>query len=216
LKLKHFHLAFNAFAVVLSGCRGSWLSLAVVLFYFLVLKLFGKYRNTIKTYNLKVILFYGALSLIYLSTTSALFVYITSRITGVAQESLDISTQARVLQNQSMIDLIRHGDWFGYGISASGRVGVLGGINSASTNNVGSNWVLSLIVDTGIFCIPFLTLVIYFFIKSKNNFVNLTFMCVTTNALVSNTFYQPIFWLTFSLLIFSSKNILLANTRIDK
>ncbi len=205
LRWRGFQYLCNAAALAYSGCRGAWISILITIIIWGIIRVLRKKGNLRKTSRSKNFITFGAVFFFVIFLEEKLRPFMVSRFRGIFSDSIDISAQARVLQNQTMLNLIRDGDWFGYGISASGRVGVLGGIGLNSSNNVASNWLASLFIDTGIICIPFLVFTIFYLIKSKNLVISLAFFCLMSNALISNCFYQPIFWLFLGLTIVSSR-----------
>jgi hypothetical protein len=194
-------IILNALALIYSGCRGAWVSLVIVLIIFLFIKFVKGVNDTSrrKTKNkFKKIL---PLLFFIVLLEENIRLLISERVNGLLSKSLDISASARILQNETMLNLLKEGQIYGHGLSASGNIGVLGGLAANGTNSVGSNWALTLLVDCGIFAIPFFLLLIYLVFKNKTLTGLLVFLNIMSNALISNVFYQPIFWLSLALLM---------------
>jgi hypothetical protein len=200
-KLRWLLISLNAFALIFSGCRGAWVSLIIVFLIFQFIKYSRSFGNssirdtrTLFKRILPVLLFSILLE-------ESLRLLISERVTGLFSNSVDISAKARVLQNETMLNLLREGQIYGHGLSASGNIGVLGGVTTNGTNSVGSNWVLTLLVDCGVFALPFFLLIIYLIFKNKTLTGLLVFLNIMSNSLISNVFYQPIFWLFLAIVM---------------
>ena len=198
-RIKSLLIILNTFALIFSGCRGAWVSLVIVLIIFLFIKFvrgvndssLRKTKNKFK--QILPLLFFIVL------LEESIRLLISERVNGLFSNSVDISAKARILQNETMLNLIKEGQIYGHGLSASGNIGVLGGLSVNGTNSVGSNWALTLLVDCGIFAMPFFLLLIYVVFKNKTLTGLLVFLNIMSNALISNVFYQPIFWLFLAL-----------------
>ncbi len=113
----------------------------------------------------------------------------------------DISAQARVNQNAGMLELAQSAPWYGWGLSASGRVGVFGGVNvgEVSRNNVGSNWILSFWVEGAALALPLLAVIALAILLTARTVCAQLLLVVTINSVFSNAMYQPIAWLLLGL-----------------
>lgn len=113
----------------------------------------------------------------------------------------DISAQARVNQNAGMLELAQSAPWYGWGLSASGRVGVFGGVNvgEVSRNNVGSNWLLSFWAEGAVLAIPLIAVIAFAIALTARSMPAQLLLVVTINSVFSNAMYQPIAWLLLGL-----------------
>lgn len=115
----------------------------------------------------------------------------------------DISAQARVNQTDGMLQLINTAPWYGWGLSASGRVGVFGGVNVAdvSRNNVGSNWLFSYWAEGAVLSLPLIVVFAAALLLTAKTVQAQLFLVVLVNSLFSNAMYQPIAWLLLALCV---------------
>ncbi|OZD51056.1 hypothetical protein CH252_15855 [Rhodococcus sp. 06-1477-1B] len=113
----------------------------------------------------------------------------------------DISAQARVNQNAGMLELAQSAPWYGWGLSASGRVGVFGGVNvgEVSRNNVGSNWILSFWAEGGVLSLPLFAVIAVAIALTARTISAQLLLVVLINSVFSNAMYQPIAWLLLGL-----------------
>lgn len=125
-----------------------------------------------------------------------------STMIGTVQED-DISGQARIRQNDSLMTLADSVPVYGHGISAAGRVGAWGQIDAVgeSQNNVASNWILGMWVDGAWFAIPLIAfLVVLALIRLRTIPGQLLTFCLIS-SLFSNAVFFPVTWLLVALAI---------------
>lgn len=125
-----------------------------------------------------------------------------STMIGTVQED-DISGQARIRQNDSLMALADTVPVYGHGISAAGRVGAWGQFDAVgeAQNNVASNWILGMWVDGAWFAVPliaFLTSLALIRIRTIPGQL-LTFCLIS--SLFSNAVFFPITWILVALAI---------------
>ena len=200
-KTRWLLVSLNSFALIFSGCRGAWVSLVIVFIISLLIKFIRGSNNSsrLDTKNrFKLIL---TVLIFSIFVEESIRLLISERVNGIFSSSMDSSTTARILQNETMLNLLKEGQIYGHGLSASGNIGVLGGLTTNGTNSVGSNWVLTLLVDCGILAIPFFLLIIHLVFRNKTLTGLLVFLNIMSNALISNVFFQPVFWLFLAIVM---------------
>lgn len=125
-----------------------------------------------------------------------------STMIGTVQED-DISGQARIRQNDSLMTLADSVPVYGHGISAAGRVGAWGQFDAVgeAQNNVASNWILGMWVDGAWFAVPLVAfLVTLALIRLRTIPGQLLTFCLIS-SLFSNAVFFPITWLLVALAI---------------
>jgi hypothetical protein len=112
----------------------------------------------------------------------------------------DVSAQARVAQNDGLNYLASTGPWYGWGLSASGRVGVSGRLNyGESRNNVGSNWLVSFWVDGGLLSVGVVLVFAIAICLTLRSIQSQLLVLVLLNSFFSNAVFQPVTWLLLGL-----------------
>jgi len=125
-----------------------------------------------------------------------------STMIGTVQED-DISGQARIRQNDSLMSLADTVPVYGHGISAAGRVGAWGQFEAVgeAQNNVASNWILGMWVDGAWFAVPLIAFLITLaLIRIRTIPGQLLTFCLIS-SLFSNAVFFPITWLLVALAI---------------
>ena len=125
-----------------------------------------------------------------------------STMLGTVQED-DISGQARIRQNDSLVSLAESVPIYGHGLSAAGRVGVWGQINTAgaSDNNVASNWVLGMWVDGAWFAVPLILYLLGLAFARAHTIAGQLLLFVLVCSLFSNAIFFPVAWFLVGLAI---------------
>ena len=125
-----------------------------------------------------------------------------STMMGTVQED-DISGQARIRQNDSLVALAESVPVYGHGLSAAGRVGVWGQINTegASENNVASNWVLGMWVDGAWFAVPLVVYLIGLALARVPTLPGQLLLFTLVCSLFSNAVFFPVTWFLVGLAI---------------
>ena len=125
-----------------------------------------------------------------------------STLAGTVQED-DISGQARIRQNDSLIELARSIPVYGHGLSSAGRVGVWGQIDTLgeSQNNVASNWVLGMWVDGALFAVPLIIYLIGIAFARVRSIPGQLLLFALVCSLFSNAVFFPVTWLLVGLAI---------------
>jgi hypothetical protein len=116
-------------------------------------------------------------------------------------QDTDISGQARIAQTQGLVYLGKTAPWYGHGVSASGRVGVSGRLvlGGQSDNNVGSNWVLSMWVDSKYLAVPLILMLGLTALAGVSTIPGQLLIVALTNSFFSNATYTPIVWFLLGL-----------------
>lgn len=128
-----------------------------------------------------------------------------STMTGTVQQD-DISGQARIRQNDSLMELATSIPVYGHGLSAAGRVGVWGQINAVgeSDNNVASNWVLGMWVDGAWLAVPLILFLIGLALMCVRSIAGQLLFFTLVCSLFSNEVFFPVTWLLVGLSIVAS------------
>jgi O-Antigen ligase len=181
--------------LVLSGARAAWLALAITFLLMLVgLARAERHRNT------RFIGLAAVLAAIVLLVFPTVLTGVVSRLNTSGSNA--VSVQARDAQQNELEQLVRTAPWFGYGLSASGRVGVTGQLTyTAESNGVASNWVLGWLVDGKDLAIPLILLFIGTGALAIRKPSGLILCLVLVNSLYSNAIVEPIAWMALGLAI---------------
>lgn len=125
-----------------------------------------------------------------------------STLLGTVQAD-DISGQARIRQNDSLFALAESVPVYGHGLSAAGRVGVWGQLNTegASENNVASNWVLGMWVDGAWFAVPLVVYLMGLALARVQTIPGQLLLFTLVCSLFSNAFFFPVTWFLVGLAI---------------
>ena len=125
-----------------------------------------------------------------------------STMLGTVQED-DISGQARIRQSDSLFALAESVPVYGHGLSAAGRVGVWGQLNTegASENNVASNWVLGMWVDGAWFAVPLIAYLIGLALVRVHTIAGQVLLFSLVCSLFSNAVFFPVTWFLVGLAI---------------
>jgi hypothetical protein len=199
-----FVVVLNLTGWVLAFARAAWLGLLVAVAIAAILWVArlnpGRQRRGLLAIAVVGVFAVGGLFAVSSSFRSD----IGSRLDHTLHPSAsDISRQARQRQNATLEDLIRHGEpWNGYGLSAAGRVGVYGGLNTDAPgikNNVASNWIYGSWVDSGLLSIPYILVFIGGALYRPRRLAAQALIVVLVNSLFSDAVYFPVAWLLLGL-----------------
>ncbi len=125
-----------------------------------------------------------------------------STMIGTVQED-DISGQARIRQNDSLMALADTVPVYGHGISAAGRVGAWGQFEAVgeAQNNVASNWILGMWVDGAWFAVPLIAFLITLALVRIRTIPGQLLTFCLISSLFSNAVFFPITWILVALAI---------------
>ena len=201
--LRTFLITVNAASLVLSFARAAWLGTLLC-----AVILIARRRNRESEHDMGVrrgrrngVIVVSFLALIAVWFNPILASDLLRRVSTIfVQDTTDISAQARVRQNNGLLELIKTGPWYGNGISASGTVSVWGDVG-ASGNSVGSNWLLSMYVDGALLALPIILTLLFLAVRARKTTSGLILCLVLVNSLFSNATYFPITWLIIGLAI---------------
>ncbi|WP_345750128.1 O-antigen ligase family protein [Microbacterium rhizophilus] len=218
----------NAAAWVLAFARAAWVAVAVAVVFVAVIRMFTRRRDrpAMMTRRVKrrpqphrlrhrspaprrprtgrgvAVVLLVISGLVVLATVPSLREDLFNRLsrTLVARAD-DVSAQARVQQNEGLLHLAQTAPWNGWGISASGRVGVSGRLTLTgdSTNNVGSNWIVSMWVDGAWLAIPLILVLLIAPLVAARTIQAQLLVLVLVNSLFSNAVFQPVTWMLLGL-----------------
>lgn len=146
----------------------------------------------------------AAAGAVFLSLNQTFASDFARRLQGTVEvSSTDISGQARVRQIDGLLEMARTAPWYGHGLSANGRVGVFGGVNTGdigdAVNAVNSNWLLAMWVDGMFLALPLIILLIVLALVTCRSIAGQLLVIVLLNSLFSNATFQPITWLLVAL-----------------
>lgn len=125
-----------------------------------------------------------------------------STMIGTVQED-DISGQARIRQNDSLMTLADTVPVYGHGISAAGRVGAWGQFDAVgeAQNNVASNWILGMWVDGAWFAVPLIAFLVTLALIRIRTIPGQVLTFCLISSLFSNAVFFPITWILVALAI---------------
>lgn len=197
-------LTVNIAAWVLAFARAAWIAVAVAAVLGLIVYLITWRRRARETKSGRVlgVSFVSIAGVLAFELIPSLHDNVLTRLGRTFTVAADdISAQARVNQNAGMLDLATSAPWYGWGLSASGRVGVFGGVNTAeiSRNNVGSNWLLSWWAEGAVLALPMIILFLVTMAITARTMQAQMLLVVVVSSFFSNAMYQPIAWLLLGL-----------------
>lgn len=143
------------FSLITSLARAAWISLCVFLIFYVFFKE-GISKSIIRLLSLIFVSFTFFVLIIDFLPKSQVGV-VQERLQSISvQKSTDSARLARIRQWEGLNQLAANSPWYGAGLTASGRVLMQGAIaNQKTTNNVGSNWILSLWAEAKYLAIPY-------------------------------------------------------------
>lgn len=205
-------LLTNLMVFVLAMARAAWVALALSLVLLWIASVMSNRKpvhpaaaGRARRGRLAAVVVAAAVGAIALSAVPQLQQDLSVRVasmTGTVQED-DISGQARIRQNDSLMVLARTVPIYGHGLSAAGRVGVWGQIDTVgeSGNNVASNWIVGMWVDGALFAIPLILFLIGLaIIRLRTTPGHLLLFCLLS-SLFSNAVFFPVTWILVGLAI---------------
>jgi hypothetical protein len=204
--LRYTAATVNLVAVLLAGARAAWIALlAVALIGVLLARRVPAAERPRGAWRLTgFLLTSGAVLLAALPELTA---FLVTRLEGVSSNELDVAANAR----QQQVDSLRHlesiAPWNGLGLSASGRVGVSGGITyiGHADNNVASNWVLGWWVDGKLLAVPLIALFVCAAAARANRISGRILLIILISSLFSNALYIPVAWLALGACLVSDR-----------
>lgn len=212
--LKVSFVLINLSVFVLAMARASWVALLVSICVLWIAAAVLQRKNVPlsgseggRRGRVPALLAASLATFIVLSTVPQLQEDLSARFStmlGTVQED-DISGQARVRQNDSLMALAESVPVYGHGLSAAGRVGVWGQINTEgeSENNVASNWVLGMWVDGAWFAVPLIVYLIGLALARVHTIAGQLLLFTLVCSLFSNAIFFPVTWLLVGLAIIS-------------
>jgi hypothetical protein len=203
-KLRTVAISANGAAFILAFARAAWVAVAVSIVLVIIIGIIrGREQKVPGTGRL------AAVGLLILGTLGVLMFVpqlvsdLTTRLANTLTPGAsgpDISGQARVNQINSLIELAQSAPFYGHGLSASGRVRVFGGIDTAhGGNSVSSNWILGMWVDGAFLAIPIIAVFVIVAVQLARTLPGQMLLVVLLNSMFSNAFFFPITWLLIAL-----------------
>jgi len=206
----------NVTVFVLAMARASWIALLVCIAAAGVASVIQRSRGAINTAESgprrgrrAAVVIASVAAVLALSAIPQLQEDVTTRAStmiGTVQEH-DISGQARIRQNDSLLQLATSIPIYGHGLSAAGRVGVWGQIDTLgeSQNNVASNWVLGMWVDGALFAVPLIVFLVGLAFARVRSISGQLLLFTLVSSLFSNAVFFPVTWLLVGLAIIASR-----------
>ena len=200
----------NIIVFVLAMARASWIALVVCVAAASVASIVHRFRGSTVTVptgprrgRRAAVVVASVAAIAALAAVPQLHEDVTARAStmlGTVQDD-DISGQARIRQNDSLFELARSIPVYGHGLSAAGRVGVWGQINTVgeSQNNVASNWVLGMWVDGAFFAVPLIVFLIGLALMRVRSIPGQLLLFTLVCSLFSNAVFFPVTWLLVGL-----------------
>lgn len=199
----------NLAAWVLAFARAGWVAVGASVALAITVSVAIKWRNqkrdlpiqrvaTPPTGRAIAVMVSVAVGIVAFETIPSLQENIMTRLSRTfTVQAGDISAQARVQQNDGLLYLAQTAPWNGWGLSASGRVGVSGRLtlDGEATNNLGSNWVLAMWVDGAWIALPLIVTLVLAAALSVSTLQGQLLVVVLLNSFFSNATFQPVTWL---------------------
>ena len=208
-------VAVNLTAVALSLARAAWVGLAAALLISLVTVLLLRSQRRSNGRYLRAVAAFVIIGTLVVIASPSLRNRIDERIrtanstaTSASASGGSVSAAARRQQDASLRRLADISPWYGAGITASGRVGIFGGIQTSghAPNNIGSNWVLSWWAEGKWIALPLIALFIGSALRRCTSTAGLVLCLILVNDLYSNTMLLPISWAVLGLCLWSEKS----------
>jgi hypothetical protein len=180
------------FSLVISLARASWISGCIFVLLYVLFK-GGIPRSLLKILTLLYVSFIFFVLVVDLIPTSQLSV-VQERFQSITvQQTSDTARLARIRQWDGLSRLAADSPWYGAGLTSSGRVLMQGSIsNQKTTNNVGSNWILSLWAEAKFLAIPYFIYVSYSFLWTRRTFLQPMLLVTLINSLFTNMVWYTI------------------------
>lgn len=197
-------LALHALATLLAFARAAWMAIAVVSVVWAIERAGSKGPERANRSRGALVAALAALLIavvVPISTVAEFRADIGRRVARTFHEAPDVSAVARIEQWKALRDLGSSSFPIGHGISASGRVGVMGDIDyhGTSRNNVASNWILGLWVDGGLLALPLIATFVVVSMLGRRRTAGGALVVVLVNSLFSNALFFPVTWLSLAL-----------------
>ncbi|UTT69586.1 O-antigen ligase family protein [Arthrobacter sp. DNA4] len=214
----------NITVFILAMARASWIALLVCVVAASVASVVHRYRGSTITVGTgprrgrwAAVVIAAVAAIVAVAAIPQLQEDVAARAStmlGTVQED-DISGQARIRQNDSLFELARSIPVYGHGLSAAGRVGVWGQINTVgeSQNNVASNWVLGMWVDGALFAVPLIIFLIGLALVRVRSLPGQLLLFTLVCSLFSNAVFFPVTWLFVGLAMIAAPGTRKALTR---
>jgi hypothetical protein len=211
----------NLMVFVLAMARAAWVALAASLLLLWIVSVVSNRKRShpesegkARRGRLAAVVVTITVSVVALSAVPQLQQDLSVRLssmTGTVQED-DISGQARIRQNDSLMVLARTVPLYGHGLSAAGRVGVWGQIDTVgeSGNNVASNWIIGMWVDGAFFAVPLILFLICLALARLRTPAGHLLLFCLISSLFSNAVFFPVTWILVGLAIIAQRGAQLA------
>jgi hypothetical protein len=205
--LRALVLSINTAAVVLSFARAAWIAIVVSCVVVVLARALSRRRAVQEKAARRgrglAIGLVGVVAVGGLMSSPQLRDDLAKRVDTLANPSQeDISGQARLRQQASLLHLAETAAPFGHGLSASGRVGVWGELNlkGVADNNVSSNWLLAMWVDGAYLALPLVLFLMYLALRTSSAISGQVLVLILVNSLWSNALFLPVTWLCIGLI----------------
>lgn len=202
----------NLTVFVLAMARAAWVALAVSLVLLWIFSAVSKHQRVPRAASGRVhrgrrtaLVVAAVAGAVALSAVPQLQEDLSTRVStmmGTVQED-DISGQARIRQTDSLLVLAKTVPIYGHGLSAAGRVGVWGQINTVgeSNNNVASNWVVGMWVDGAFLAVPLILFLIGLALFRLGTIPGHLLLFCLLSSLFSNAVFFPVTWILVGLAV---------------
>ncbi|MFC5676801.1 O-antigen ligase family protein [Aeromicrobium endophyticum] len=199
-------VTLNGAVFVFSFARAAWVALVVSVALMFVISIVRRRSDSVPPRRAVA----GLLALLLVAGTAGLAASpqlrsdLGRRLAQTVQaQDGDVSGQARIAQTQGLLYLAETAPWYGQGVSASGRVGVSGRLTlgGVADNNVGSNWILAMWVDSKFLALPLIALLGIAALVGARSVPGQLLVVALVNSLFSNATYTPIVWLLLGLVL---------------
>jgi hypothetical protein len=206
----------NLMVFVLAMARAAWVALAASLLLLWVVSVVSNRKRSrpepegrARRGRLAAVVVTLTVGVVALSAVPQLQQDLSVRLSsmmGTVQED-DISGQARIRQNDSLMILARTVPLYGHGLSAAGRVGVWGQIDTVgeSGNNVASNWIIGMWVDGALFAVPLILFLIYLALARVRTAAGHLLLFCLISSLFSNAVFFPVTWILVGLAVIAHR-----------
>lgn len=190
-----FAMLLNLTATVICLARGSWLALLAVVLVALAAP--TQRPSGVRLSRARIAAIGALLVAIVVSAPWAFAATARARFLSIFfAQHRDENTSFRQGQIDSLIELIKSSPWFGHGLSAQGRVTILGDISDASRGGgVATNWALGLLADAGVLALPLIVTMLVLVWRHRRRPEGLMLLAVLVTSMFSNLFFVPVVWL---------------------
>lgn len=205
-------------AVLISAARASWLAAAVGGLVTALVYVLRKRTHQLHIRPIPLLLLGALAGLLALALIPSLGQRVQERVASAisgpttvnaSSDQSVVSAQARRNQIAGLMELASTAPWYGQGLTASGHVGVFGGVydQPPQGNHVSSNWILTWWAEGQLLALPVFCLFAFAIRRGWRNGSGVVMLGLLTNNLFTNTSLMPVTWFILALCFVSPSDL---------